>query len=64
MSADKMIHEEGLKYLDLFSLEKRKFRGELSAIFDYLMVGYREDLSGLCSQRARSSGHKLKEKSD
>lgn len=61
MSAGEMIHQEGLKYLELFNLEKRRFRGDLSAIFSYLIE---KTSLRLCSQRARSNKHKLQEKSD
>lgn len=64
MSAGEMIHQEGLKYLDLFNLEKRRFRGDLSAIFSYLRGVIEKTSLRLCSQRARSNRHKLQEKYD
>lgn len=59
------LYEGKLRTLGLFSLEKRRLRGDLTATFQYLNRTYREGTEGLfirnCSARTRSNGYKLKE---
>ncbi|PKU40764.1 hypothetical protein llap_8936 [Limosa lapponica baueri] len=55
-------YEERLRELDLFSLEKRRVRGDLSTVFQYLKGGYKED--GDClftrSHREKTRGNSSK----
>ncbi|GAB0177802.1 mitochondrial enolase superfamily member 1 [Grus japonensis] len=57
--------EDRLREVGLFSLEKRRFQGDLIVAFQYLKGPYRKAGEGLfireCSDRTRGNGFKLKE---
>ena len=60
-----LSYEDRLRELGLFSLEKRRLQGDLSAAFQYLKGAYKkvreELLTRACSDRTRGNGLELKE---
>jgi len=60
-----LCYKERLGEMGLFSLGKRRLRGDLRVACQYLKVAYRKDAENLftkaCCDRTRSNGFKLRE---
>lgn len=58
-------YKDRLIELELFSLDKGRLRGDLKVVFHYVTGGYKKEgdrlFSGVCDDRTKGNGYKLKE---